>query len=202
VGMRYFVGLDLGMSGQFTSLALLQRLRLSPQDPPELYRPAYQLRHLQRFPLGTSYPNVVAKIVSLLGIPPLSGADLIVDQTAVGRPAVALLEDGLRNKVNCCLWKVTMVSGPATSLGTTSIHIPKTELVGTLQVLLQGRRLWIARDLPEADLLVRELENFKLKLVLPREDTMELWREGPQDDLVFAAALAAWVGEQTLPKLE
>jgi hypothetical protein len=202
VEMRYFAGLDLGTAGEYTALAVLQRRCLTPQDPWAVYRPAYQLRHLQRFPLGTPYPEIVETVVRLLGTPPLPGTDLVVDQTGVGRPAIGLLEDGLRNRVTCTLWRVTMILGQAASLGATSIHIPKTELVGTLQILLQTRRLQIARELPDAELLVHELENFKLKVVLSRDETMEAWREGPQDDLVFAAALAAWVGEQTLPRPE
>ncbi len=93
-----------------------------------------------------------------------------------------------------------MITGASAFRGPTSFHIPKTELVGTLQVLLQTRRLRIARGLPDAELLVHELENFKLKMALARDESMEAWREGPQDDLVFAAALAAWVGEQALPR--
>jgi hypothetical protein len=38
-----------------------------------------------------------------------------------------------------------------------SYHVPKKELVTALQLVLQGRRLRIARDLPEAARLVREL---------------------------------------------
>jgi len=38
------------------------------------------------------------------------------------------------------------------------------------------------------------------QLVLPWEK-VEDWREGQHDDLVFAVALAAWLGEKTLPSL-
>ena len=36
---------------------------------------------------------------------------------------------------------------------------------------------------------------------LVKTDSLEMWREGQHDDLVFAVGLAAWVGEQGLPPL-
>ncbi|HEY7309269.1 MAG TPA: hypothetical protein VH643_07940 [Gemmataceae bacterium] len=72
-------------------------------------------------------------------------------------------------------------------------------LISKLQVLLQARRLQVARTLPEAAVLVKELENFRVKITAARPETFASWREGQHDDLVLAAALAAWLGEQTLP---
>jgi hypothetical protein len=40
--------------------------------------------------------------------------------------------------------------------------VPKKELVAAVQVLLQSKRLHVARSLPDAPVLVRELENFKV----------------------------------------
>jgi hypothetical protein len=73
--------------------------------------------------------------------------------------------------------------------------VPKKELASTLQVLLQARRLKVAKQLPEADTLVEELSNFKLKKPPPGDDAVAEWREGERDDLVFAVAIAAWEGE-------
>jgi len=58
---------------------------------------------------------------------------------------------------------VTVVgSGPNAGGGTTcGLVVPKLELVGTMQVLLQTQRLKIADSLPEAPVLVRELEVFR-----------------------------------------
>lgn len=74
-------------------------------------------------------------------------------------------------------------------------------MVGTLQVLLQTRRLQIARDLPDAALLLWELETFRAKPTLANAESLADLRHGPHDDLVLAVALAAWVGEGTLPGL-
>jgi hypothetical protein len=70
--------------------------------------------------------------------------------------------------------------------------------VSALQLLLQSRRLHIARSLEHAATLVKELENFRVKITAAARETYEAWREGQHDDLVLAAALAAWMGEETL----
>ncbi len=66
-------------------------------------------------------------------------------------------------------------------------------------MLLQSRRLHIARELPDAATLVRELENFRVKITAARNEVFEAWREGAHDDLVLATGLVAWWGEKGLP---
>jgi hypothetical protein len=112
---------------------------------------------------------------------------------------VALLADELRGNVTCSFCPVTLTTGHEVTSGDSGLFVPKKELVSVLQVLLQLRRLRVARTLPDALLLVRELENFRVKVTTARTETFESWREGQHDDLVFAVALAAWVGEQAGP---
>ena len=76
--------------------------------------------------------------------------------------------------------------------------MPKVELVSCLQILLQGRRLRVARNLPEAQVLARELQNFRVKVTLAATDA-GVWRENKHDDLVLAVALACWQAERKLP---
>jgi hypothetical protein len=199
---RYFVGLDLGQAQDFTALAVLQRPLVHPSDPPAQRRPTYALRHLQRFPLGTPYPEVVKAVLTLLRTPPLPGSVLVVDQTGVGRPVVDLLADGLRDRASCTFHPITITAGHEATVGEGGLRVPKKELVAAVQVLLQSRRLHIARSLPDAPVLVRELENFRVKVTASAHETFEAWRERDHDDLVLAVALAAWVGEKALPPLE
>jgi hypothetical protein len=56
-------------------------------------------------------------------------------------------------------------------------HVAKKELVGVLQVLLGQRRLQIA-DLPERDLLAKELLAFKVKVTVAGNETLEVARAG------------------------
>ncbi len=46
--------------------------------------------------------------------------------------------------------------------------------------------------------MIKELQNFKIKFTRAGNDTYEAWRESDHDDLVLAAAMAAWFGEKKL----
>lgn len=79
-------------------------------------------------------------------------------------------------------------------------RIPKRDLVSAVQAALQTQRLKIAQALPEAVTLIRELEQFKTKVVVSApSDAMVAWREGSNDDLVLALALAVWEGSMRRP---
>jgi hypothetical protein len=75
--------------------------------------------------------------------------------------------------------------------------VPKRNLVSTVQVYLQGKRLKIASRLDLADTLTRELQNFQVKITDAANDTYGAWREGSHDDLVLSASLALWAGTET-----
>lgn len=76
----------------------------------------YDIRHLQRLPLGMSYVDVVYDIGVLLERPPLKGADLVVDATGPGRAVANIFEqNGLKPiKVTFTAWlddEGTMTAG-------------------------------------------------------------------------------------------
>jgi hypothetical protein len=151
----------------------------------------YAVRHLERLPLGTSYEDVCAQMVELFARPPLTNSKLIVDQTAVGKPMMTLLRRWRP------IWPPTITQGlkaQPTEGGGRSV--PKTELVTTMQILLQSKRIKIAQDLPQAATLIQELTNFKARTPAQATDDLLDWREGQQDDLVLSVATAAWAGER------
>ena len=197
--VRFFVALDLGAAGEYTALAVIERPYVHRSFPRAQRRPAHSLRYLRRFPIGMSYPEVFEELRQLIRKPPLPGCILGVDETGVGRSVASLLKDRLKHQVTCMYCPLTVVLGTAAPGPTHQIR--KLELVGTLQVLLQTRRLSIPSSLPDADLLVRELSNFRTKPVVVPDDPLAAWRDGPHDDLVFAVAIAAWMSEQGLPPL-
>jgi hypothetical protein len=134
---------------------VLERPVATVDDVVSRRRPLYALRHLHRFPLGTPYPAVAKSVASLLGGGLLSDPTLVLDQTEVGRAVVDMLFDGLRGRVACAFFPVTITAGHAvTSNDSGHLHVPKKELISTLQVLLQEHRLHVARSLPEAAILV------------------------------------------------
>jgi hypothetical protein len=187
----YILGLDLGQSQDFTALAALERHPAAlPADKPD-----YALRHLRRFPLGTPYTAIVPAMAALRTNQPLREAPLVVDQTGVGRAVV----DMLRQSAGCIV-PVTITGGHAvTRAEDGSFHVPKKELVTALQVVLQAHRLQIARGLPDAAALVRELQQFQVKITVAANETFGVWRDGQHDDLVLAVALACWWAERTPP---
>ncbi len=118
----------------------------------------------------------------------------------MGQAVRELVYEELQGRVAClfCPVTVTAGSGRRQVAAGHGILAPKVELVGTLQVLLQTRRLRIADALPEAQILIRELETFRAVTRLVRAETVESWRQRDHDDLVLAVAVAAWLGEQAL----
>src|SRR5437762_2998906 len=62
---RFIVGLDLGQAADFTALCVLEQDSSLPAN--------YQARHVQRFPLGTSYPAIVERVARHVRQAPLRG---------------------------------------------------------------------------------------------------------------------------------
>jgi hypothetical protein len=181
---RFVVGLDLGQVQDYTAAAVVQR---------SAARDGFvQVPHLERFPLGTTDPAIVTRMERLLATPLLRGqASLVVVATGVGTAVIDLL-----SQANLSPVAVTITGGDKVHRDSkTRYSVPKRELVGCLQVLLQTGRLKIASGLPEVEVLVKELLNFQVKITASAHDTYGAWREGAHDDLVLALALATWYGE-------
>ena len=148
------------------------------------------LRHLERFELGTPYPRIVERVAAMLGTEPLRGrrCALVVDATGVGASVVDQFVHAGLSPI-----PVTIHGGDTVYYQRPGYRVPKRELVGAVQLLLQNERLKIVRSLPEAATLRTELQNFRVKID-PRtaHDSYSHWREAEHDDLVLASALAAW----------
>jgi hypothetical protein len=187
----YVVGLDLGQTKDFTALAVLEcRAAETTTEKPE-----YALRHLRRFPLGMPYTQIVPAVATLIRSSPLAESPVVVDQTGVGRAVV----DMMRQQIGWVV-PVTITGGHAVTVTEDrSFHLPKKELVSCLQVVMQSRRLRIARGLHEAAVLVRELQQFQVKITAAANETFGVWREGQHDDLVLAVALASWWADRNPP---
>ena len=108
----YHVGLDLGQASDPTALVILARPAAQDVAAARL-PPVYEVPHLRRWPLGTSYPAIVADVGKLLARPELAGAVLVVDQTGVGRPVVDFFKKELSSP---WLVPVTITSGQAVTV--------------------------------------------------------------------------------------
>jgi len=200
--MSFFVGLDLGQSNDYTALAVVEKVEgdLGGGDP-DLH-----LRHLERYPLRTPYPEMVSQVAALvedpqlrrthfdarLGRRVLDEPDLLVDATGVGRPVVDLFKErGLRYKA------ITITGGNKVTAASGGYGVPKRDLIGALEVPFHSGRLKVAAGLTLWETLRSELQTFRRKVSLTTGmDTYEHWRESDHDDLVLAAALACWGAER------
>ncbi len=184
---KYFIGLDLGQSADFSALAILEK-----QGDGQAV--VFHCRHLQRWPLRTSYPSIVAdtaRIVSSKELRDVRKPVLAVDATGVGAPVVDLFK---RERMNVQLEPIQITGGDSVTREHGLTRVPKRDLVSAAQVALQTGRLKIAADLPEAATLTRELESFQVKINLDTaHDSYGAWREGAHDDLVLAVCLALWI---------
>jgi hypothetical protein len=183
----YFVGLDLGQSQDFSAIAVMERHGTAKDDY------VFHCRHLERWKLRTSYPAIVADTVRMMNSPQMQSGRtrpmLAVDATGVGAPVIDLLK---RERMKATLKPIQIIGGANVSSEFGMTRVPKRDLVSTVQVYLQNGRLKIAEQLPEAETLTRELQNFSVKITDAANDIYGAWREGTHDDLVLAASLALW----------
>ena len=202
----YFVGLDLAQAADFSAWAVVERTLAVGRDSAPVVT-TYAVRDLRRWPLRTPYTTIVNDVTRLVGVDlpgaarrpdqaPLRRPALVVDATGVGAAVVDLFRAARnRGQLQANLLAVLITAGHSTTPGEYAMHVPKKALVSVLQVLLQARRLKVA-DLPERDMLVKELDNFQVKITAAGNETFESWREQDHDDLVLAVALACWQGER------
>jgi hypothetical protein len=195
--MSIFVaGLDLGQAQDYSGLVIIevsgtpqQGMDGRPIEVPPLTQ--LDVRHVERFPLSTKYARIAADVEDRLRHTP-TPRYLAVDQTGVGNGVIEML-----SRLNPC--GVTITAGSQTQVvSSRAAHVPKRDLVALVQVGLQNKILRIAKGLPHADLLTRELLNFRAKITDAGNDTYGAWREADHDDLVLAVAIGCWYAQFVL----
>jgi hypothetical protein len=186
--MNYILGLDLGQIADFTALAILERQQAAR---------VWAVRHLERTPLQTPYQDIVKHVKRLVSRWPLQGdCSLAFDETGVGKPVGDYLR---KERIGCPIYGITLHGGDAVTRGAVaySFRVPKRDIVSAVQLLLQQRRLKIARRLRFAEILLKEMANFRVQVSLETaHDSYSAWRSGDHDDLVLAVGLACWLGER------
>jgi hypothetical protein len=215
-----FVGIDLGQARDHTAIVVVERVDYipppaslpdppvqrmrkvkflldqrapipwpprPPASPPPKPELRYNVRHGERLRLGTPYPEAVKRVRWILDN---LGADaaLVVDATGVGRPVVDLFEAARVYPV-----AVTITAGEAMVQDGYRYRVPKRDLVTSIEVLLQERRLKIGRDIPDSGAIVDELLSFRASVAASGRDTFGAEGAG-HDDLVIALGLALWFG--------
>ncbi|MCX5728077.1 MAG: hypothetical protein NTZ28_04430 [Nitrospirae bacterium] len=210
----YVVGVDLGQAQDYSAVCVVEAegtayTRTVTDLDPDFHRQrereetfsapptSFDVTHLERLTLGTPYPAVVARVGEVCAevvrrLP--SGCQwlLAVDETGVGRPIVDLLEQASLSPV-----AITISGGDTVTGAGRQLRVPKRDLVATVSVARQYRRLKIENALSMASTLAKELTDFRVKVdAKTAHDTYGAWREGQHDDLVLAVALACWTAER------
>jgi hypothetical protein len=203
--MTLFAGLDLGQANDYTALSFVDVVPAehkvcaiytgSGMAGEDIHKVAglplsFNVRHLQRYVLGTNYPAIVEDVSQK--VRQLANVILTIDHTGCGRPVFDLFERAGLHPLG-----VTITGGDMAHGEDRQWRVPKRDLVGILQVAVQGGRFKIAQQLPEASILIKELLNFRVKINLnTAHDSYEAWRENIHDDLVLSVALACWTATQ------
>jgi hypothetical protein len=145
----------------------------------------FQVGHLERLPLGTPYPAIVAHVGRLLTQLP-GHPELVIDFTGVGRPVFDMFRYSGISPIG-----VLITGGMTEAQNGLICSVPKLNLVSRLQALLHEARLKIQRELDEAETLVRELQDFRMDYTAAGHLTFNA-RSGKHDDLVLALGIATW----------
>jgi hypothetical protein len=209
----YVVGVDLGQARDPTAIVVVEvvwghwqwnawRKRQEITYDVENYR--YHVVHLERMPLGTSYPAIAEHIQDLMDAIPQQGKGsldmwgdaetrvwLAVDATGVGRPVLDMLRtSGLKPVA------ITIHGGDEVHSEGGGFSVPKRDLISAIQVKLQQKRLKFAAGLSGVHILTQELLNFRYRISDKGHDSYGAWREGQHDDMVLALACACWYAER------
>lgn len=202
------VGVDVGQMSDPTAICVAE----TEKDERYEGRFRFNVRFLERLPLGTKYPAVSQRIVEVVtnlrqrdlvafldlgasvGEPvPERYITLLLDATGVGRGVFDLVSDDLRGqRVRCVAATFThgeriTPSGAGRSAG---LSVGKGALVSRCQALLQTGRLVLPARHPEVPALVKELETYQIKVDPDGDAKYGAFRTGTHDDLVTAVGLA------------
>jgi hypothetical protein len=180
----FYFGLDLGQTTDFSAGIVIEAHGEGAER-------SYDVRYIEQFTLGTSYPTIVESVGTLLDRAPLAGdGTLVIDHTGVGRPVFDMFVNDLRKPLG-----ITITGGTTWhEEDYRQWHVSKIMLVSTVQRVLQSGRLCIGAKLPHAGTLQTELRNFRVKISKAANETYDA-REGAHDDLVLALAVALFAGE-------
>lgn len=191
--IRYFAGLDIGQLSDYTALAIMERVYVGEERLDIETQLEHRLVHLDRFELGTPYPEVVDRLGEFFGREPLAGRTrLAVDATGVG---LAVFQDLKRARLPVReILPVLITAGQQVNKEGGIWRVPKRDLVHPLRVRFEEKTIKIPRGLTYLEALTEELSGYEMKVnqKTGHDSYSNDPREVPHDDLVLATALAYW----------
>jgi hypothetical protein len=206
---HWHVGVDLGQSHDPTAICVLETKTAQIPDwawsgcRPELGRltaehkafvSPFNVVHLERLPLGMSYPDQVLFVASLVSREPLKSPDVYIDYTGVGRPIYDLFKAARVPGIV----GISITAGKDSHSTNTGWSVPKNILVSGVQAKLHTGQLKVAAGLLDAPVLLKEFQDFRVTFTSAGNAIFNA-RSGQHDDLVLAVSLAVWGASQPPP---
>lgn len=170
-------------------------------DALERFETRYTVRHMERIPLGVSYPEQARRLVRILanlaklrlpGEPRLERS-VYLDITGVGRPvfdivAEELLTEPLASAVP--IYGLTFTGGEMTTYDRDEGRLPKAYLVSRLQALMQGHCIELPPDHPDTPIMQGELKTYEIRLSQSGKDTYGAFANDTHDDYATGLGLS------------
>ena len=196
------VGVDIGQKYDPTAIAVVEHEWRKRDGREEDH---WLIRHLERLPLGTPYPQVADRLEEVVGNVkkrrsevreplPWGGYEvrtvtpsvtIYVDATGVGQPVVD--EMATRGP-----WVVAVYfthGDKRTEEGWRTVKLGKVWLVSRMQTLLQAGRIHLPNTQETHD-LAQELLDYEIRVSEDANDRYGAFKVGTHDDLVTALGLA------------
>jgi len=162
---RYFLGATVSQPPGGAAVCVIRRrqfyeYRGHARNPiRDLKATTFEVGHIERLRSGLAYPAVIARIGEIQRLPIYGDAiEVVINATEVGGSFIEL-----------CHSAGLYAEGVAITTGDTEVggdryvrRIPQAELVARIQTLIHDGKLSISKHIPDADGLVRELQNFRL----------------------------------------
>jgi hypothetical protein len=195
----FYCGLSIGMGNEPSALAILERKVVTVADEQRIARRevTFACPWLQRWPLGTNCTSVATAVAELLSKEPLTGCQLVIDVSDCGPPVFTVFKELVKLRRLPAVLSGVIVTGKVAELPPKEDpfhHIGKAILIAGLQVVLGQRRLLFAAGLPDASVLVEELQNYRCRMPGANENFNS--RERPSDCLLLALAVSLWRAER------
>ena len=180
------IGIDIGKSTDPTAICVATPSRRKGQI-------SFQVRHLERIPLGLPYPEIFERIATV--IESVAGRSrfrprVLIDATGVGQPVVDLLRLRIRGAdIHGVLLRAGELHTYRNGAKHITIVIGKAKLAKRLQAMIQNGRVHLP-DTDEARALAAELLNYEVRIDENGTDRYGAFKSGTHDDLVTALAFS------------
>lgn len=182
----YYIGMSLGQQGGNTGLAIIVT-KIDYDKPTRKYFYKFQCTELKRFPAGMPFTEIAEQVDKIRHHIKLKDSCLVMDITGVGDPIAQLF----RKFDPICL---TFTGGYGIQqLGGSSFRIPLQDILASLRIAFETRRIKFAPGMELYDDMLLELESIEEgRTPSAGKGEQVLWRERPHDDLTFSIASVLW----------